>query len=92
MGMSSYVVGIVPADEKFNEMEDLYNACIKNNVSVPQEVWDFFEDEAPDPAGVIVGLPNEAVSEYNSDMQEGFEIDISNLDPKIKIIRFVNSY
>jgi hypothetical protein len=30
--------------------------------------------------------------EYRADMKDGFEIDLSKLDPNIKLIRFVNSY
>ncbi len=92
--MSSHVCAIVPADDKFNEMKAIYDLCTENNVAVPQEVWDFFGGDAPDPTGVIVYLDGntDAVTEYNDDMQEGFEVNIEKLDPKYKIIRFVNSY
>jgi len=95
MGMSSSVAGIVPADDKFNEMKTIWEMCENSNVAIPQEVIDFFDGDRHDPAGVVVYLRSDlggAVSEYNNDMQEGFEVDISRLDPKFKIIRFVNSY
>jgi len=94
MGMSSSVDGIVQADDKFNEMKAIWEMCENTNVAIPQEVVDFFDGERPDDAGVVVWINNnsQAVTEYNDDMQEGFEVDISKLDPKFKIIRFVNSY
>jgi len=95
MGMSTYVCGIVPADEKFHEMKSIYDMCKKTGVEVPQEVWDFFDGDTPDAAGVVVTIDeqnSQAVTYYQADSREGFEVDISKLDPKFKIIRFVNSY
>ena len=96
MGMSTSVAGIVPADAQFNKMKEIWEMCESTGVSIPQEVLDFFDDERPDPAGVVVYLSDNtsesAVQEYNDDMSSGFEVDISKLDPKFKIIRFVNSW
>lgn len=94
MGMSSSVCGVVPADEKFNKMKDIWNMCESTGVAIPDEVVDFFDGERPDDAGVVVWIDRNsaAVTEYNNDMSQGFEVDISKLDPKFKIIRFVNSW
>jgi hypothetical protein len=100
MSMSTYVYGIKPADAKYQEMLGIYNMCIKAKVEIPKEVQKFFGDEDPDPAGVVENLSSNwgksknksAVTPYRADMQEGFEVDLSKLDPNIKILRFVNSY
>ena len=93
MGMSTSVYGIVPADDKFKEMAEVYYACKKAGLDVPEEVEDFFDCEEPDEKGRIVEIESEPfVSEYTDNMKEGFEIDVSKLDPKYKIIRFVNSW
>lgn len=91
MGMSTHVYGIVPADDKYNEMKALYDMCKKNDVSVPDEVWDFFDGDVPDSAGMQTSL-DDASTEFSSDMETGYEVDISKIDPKIKIIRFTNSW
>jgi len=94
--MSTYVYGIVPADEHFKKMKDLYDKCKEMGVSQPKEVMDFFgDDEPPDDSGLLVWMEEGqdlAVVEYFSDGQSGFEIDIAKLDPKIKRLRFVNSW
>lgn len=95
MGMSSYVQGIKPPDETFNKMYDAWDACQKAGVEPPKKVTDYFNDETPDEAGVVVSLDatkKGPVQEFNDDMREGFEIDLRKLPPDIKIIRFVNSY
>jgi len=93
MSMSSSVVGFKPPDAKFKEMLAIWKACEKANVDPPQAVVDFFNDEDPDPSGVMVDIEKlPAVSEYSDEMQEGFEVDIRKLPPDIKIIRFWNSF
>ena len=95
MGMSTSVYGIVPADEKFNQMKKIWEMCEQANVAIPEDVVDFFDGERPDGTGVVIYLNEDtvdAVTEWGADMQSGYEVDISKLDPKIKIIRFANSW
>ena len=93
MSMSTYVYGIVPVDDKYIQMRDIYNTCIKAGVSVPPEVKSFFDHLPPDDKGVIVDLGRHPCqSVYKAEMQEGIEVDISKVPKPIKIIRFVNSY
>ena len=91
MGMSTHVEGIIPADEKYMKMAKIYNDCEDLGVVPPEEVIDFFEGDRPDPTGMSVSL-GDAASEYGADMQEGYEVDVRKLDPRVKIIRFTNSY
>jgi len=96
MGMSTYVYGIVPADEHFKKMKAIYDQCAAMGVSCPPEVLEFFgDDEPPDDSGILVWMEEKqdsALTEYYNDGQSGFEIDIAKLDPKIKKLRFVNSW
>jgi type IV secretory pathway TraG/TraD family ATPase VirD4 len=91
MGMSTHVVGIKPADEKFNQMRSLWEACEKARVTIPLEVVEFFGGETPDEAGVIVDLEN-AVQPWRDDSADGYEVDITKLPKDVKIIRFYNSW
>jgi len=92
MGMSTYVVGIKPPDEKWMKMKAAWEACRVAKIPVPKEIRDFFNDEEPDEAGVVVTLSKPVVKEWKDDMREGFEVDVTKLDPDIKIIRFYNSW
>ena len=93
MSRYSYVVGIVPPDEKFLQMKAVYNACKEAGVPVPNDVDVFFNGEKPDDSGVKISLRGHpSVSEYRADSEDGLEIVISDLPPNVKIVRFVNSY
>lgn len=100
MGMSSYVVGIVPPDETWKKMKAAWDACEAAGIPVPEPVRRFFNGEAPDPAGVVVPLGSawkapeagSAVQPYKGDAADGFEVDLAKLPPHVKRIRFVNSY
>ncbi len=102
--MSTWVIGIKPADDEYNRMLGVWRTCNSAGVSIPQEVRDFFGESAdtttgPDPKGTDDNLiyfegsqPHPSVSEFRADMQEGFEVDLRLLPAHYKILRFVNSY
>lgn len=92
MSMSTCVMGFRPPDEKYEQMKEIWLACKKAKVEIPEEVSDFFEDMDPDDAGIKVGLSKECCREYSGDMEEGYEVDITKLPKDVKIIRFVNSW
>ncbi len=91
MSMSSHVVGFRPPDETFDKMFVVWNTCQEAGVTVPKEVQEFFGWESPDENGIVVDI-KEAVTPYNADYQDGFEVDITKLPKDVKIIRFYNSY
>ena len=98
MGMSTHIIGFKPLDEKFHKMLAAYRACKEAGVPVPKTVSDFFKDEPPDEAGVSVHLGSEhgrcapGVRVWQGDSGGGFEVDLRQLDPDVKILRFYNSW
>ena len=40
MSMSTYAVGVIPADESFRKKKAAYDACIEAEVSPPEELSD----------------------------------------------------
>jgi hypothetical protein len=100
VSMSTYVVGIKPADAKREKMLAAWDACIAAGVPAPDGVHEYFgtdDREELDPAGVKVTIGGGyacagGVSPYSADMEDGFEVDLRKLDPDIKILRFYNSY
>ena len=97
MSMSTYVHGFIPPDDKFQKMLEVYAACKEAGVDVPDKVYNFFNGEPPDPAGVKITLSDtkkfkDAVYEYHDEMQQGYEVDLTKLPKDIKVIRFVNSW
>lgn len=100
MGMSTHVVGIRPADERFKKMLAAYEACVAAGIEPPKSVQEFFNDERPDPSGVIVDLGSyynnngnhASVQIWREDNRDGFEIELDKLPDGIKIVRFYNSW
>jgi hypothetical protein len=102
MGATTCVIGFKPPDEKFKKMLEAYRACELAGIKIPDEVRKFFNDEPPDPTGVKVELRNygapkgseyaRGVKPWEGDCAEGYEIDVRQLDPDIKIVRVYTSY
>jgi hypothetical protein len=92
MSESTHVVGFRPADEKWNKMKAVWNACESAGVEIPKEAMDFFDSVAPgDRPGAEVEL-GEALQEWEDDSRQGYELDVTKLPPDVKVIRFYNSW
>lgn len=89
MGMSTRVVGIKPPDEMRKKMKAIWDACNSAGIDIPKEVNAYFDYDNPDEKGIIVDIKAE---EYEEDMRNGYEVDLTQLDKDIKILRFYNSY
>ncbi len=95
MGMSSYVEGFVPPDAKFKKMKAAFDACQEAGIEVPSEVWEFFDHEPPNAAGVSINIDRFVTEVSPRDTADGYEIDLEALAknmPHVKKIQFVNSY
>jgi uncharacterized protein YfbU (UPF0304 family) len=91
MSMITYVRGIIPADEKYKEMLSIYNACEKAQVTIPEEVMEFFNRGNPNPNGMEIEIKR-SLKEVHEDGCNGFIVDISKLPKNVKLIKFVNSW
>lgn len=95
MGMSMHVSGFKPADQKWNKMKAIWDACYDAQEVVPENVQKFFNGDPPDKSGVRVELDNHecCIDWIDKDAcADGFEIDISKLPNDVKTIRFFCSY
>lgn len=89
MGMSTHLIGIMPADQRFNEMKAIWDACEAGNIAPPEEVYKFFGHERPTANGLTVGID---ARDWCDDYRQGLEIDIADLPPGVKTLRFYNSW
>lgn len=94
MGMSTNVAGIRPPDEKWKQMKAVRDACVAAGVAIPKDVDAFFNDETPDPSGVLLCQSDlgAAVRKWEAQDRNGFEVDVTKLPPGVKIIRFWNRW
>lgn len=91
MSMAVGVYGIIPPSEKWKKMKSVYDACRAADTGIPQEVWTFFNDEPPDPCGVVIEL-DVPRAKGSPDMTNWYEVEIDKLPKDVKIIRFSNSF
>ncbi len=90
MSTNTYLLGFRPATATAEQMRAAKDACLAAGVAPPREVVDFFECRAFETAGERVDLP---VGEGGvTSWCDGIEVDLRQLDPTIKVLRFVNSY
>lgn len=92
--MSTYVIGIMPT-ETFKKMKKVYDTCEEAGVTIPDEVWEFFNHETPNEAGVTVNVDKFVTKLSPHEGADGWEIDIGKLAkelPHVKKIQFINSY
>lgn len=95
MGVSYYVIGIKPADEKYNQMKTIYELCESVGVQVPKEVREFFSGTPPGIRGLETYLseigPDPLVIEDSSEDDYRLIVDLRKLPEDIKILAFVVS-
>ncbi len=91
--MSAMLVisGIIPADEKWNKMKGIYDSCVSMNISVPEEVLEFFDYGKPDDKGREIYL-TDTEYEWHDENYSGYEIELSKIPKDIKYIRVYISY
>jgi hypothetical protein len=92
MGMSTHIVGFMPADQEWDKMLKVFEVCKTAGVAPPEEVARFFGYEDPTgKPGAEVDI-EEHVKEWNDNYRSGFEVVLDGLPDKVKVIRFYNSW
>lgn len=102
MGMSTNLVGVVDTDGDghFLKMVAVGKACDAAGINYPVEFYEWLESMGvSDPSeikdGLTVGLMdriNPRGRIWQSESSAGMEIDVKNIPPNIKTIRFYNSW
>lgn len=92
MGVSTYIEGVIPADEEWRKHLDAWDACKAAGVTPPDELYDYFglESEYQEPSrdGRVVEVPHGRFSDPSRD-RDGFEVSVDRIPEHVKIIRFV---
>ena len=92
MSMSMHVVGYQIADEQWNKMKAVWDACAAVGVYPPEEVLRFFRHEYPkDAPGQDVDI-SDCVSLIKQECSQGYEVALEALPESVRFIRFVCSW
>ena len=91
MGMSTHLTAFKGQDEEWENMKNVYDACQRAGIEVPEEVMTFFNYKKPSIYGATVDIKS-AISEWSTESQEGFEVDLTKIPEGTKFIRFFNAW
>lgn len=93
MSSSMHVVGFKPADDRWQKMKAVWDACSAAKVAAPTAVTLFFNGEDPSDEGVEVSIEkHKCCKKYSEEMREGFDINLADLPADVKVLRFYTSY
>jgi hypothetical protein len=92
MKVHTNVSGYIPPDEKWKKMKEAWDSCKRANVSVPDEVVDFFDGEYPEnKPGMEVDI-EEAVTKLEGCGYCTFSVDVKKLPPNVTQIHLETSW
>jgi hypothetical protein len=89
------VRGLIPPDDKWNKMFQIYSACAALEIAPPNEVLEFFEYRKN--LKTIEALPfiKKQIPHIKGDDQESeiwYEIKVEDIPKDVKVVQFVISY
>ena len=93
--MSTRITGFVsPENENYKKHSKVLIACIEAGIKeLPKETADYFGSKNPEEYLLEEKLETTIIKHgYQKDMEEGFEIIVSEIPKDVHKIRFVNSW
>lgn len=93
MTASVRLLGFGPPDDRWKEMAEVYFACRRAGVTVPDEVESYFDEGAPEPIGKDTDLTH-LTKEWDVPSgwpALGLEIEVSKIPGNIELLRFYYS-
>lgn len=92
--MSIYyeVLGIIPADEKFEKYKKIWELCEEIGASIPNEVMEYFDNEDPEHQSRRRCDISCAVEKITYDTTVAHQVDLEKLPSNVQFIRFECQY
>lgn len=90
MPSSFRVIGFMPPDDDWRKMADVWFACERAGIDIPEKVEAYFDEGAPDPHGQEIDLTH-LTRDWKAPPgwpAEGMEIEVAKIPAKVKILRF----
>ncbi len=97
MGMSTSVVAFRDMGGEFTRMVEVKLFCEAHHVSYPKEVQDYFGSNVIESVETLrdelltVDLGG-ALTEWQDESAQGYEVDVTKLPSEVKTLRFYNSW
>lgn len=98
MSMSTHIQAFIPdQDAEYKRHKIVLLVCSDAKVSLPEETAQYFGSKVADKALLeeklqIMLTKGEHYVDYDEDMCQGFEVDLTKLPKGVTKLRFFNSY
>ncbi len=92
MSMSTYVYGLREADDRHRKLLAIKRACEDAGIEYPPEVARYFVNGKHDTTGDYALAVEVPVEEINDDTRTHYIVDLQQLPPGIRRLRFTNSW
>lgn len=93
MSMSTSIVAFRPADDEWQRMKAVWDACQNAGIPMPEKIKEFFGHEEPNEEGVVVDIQaTGAAVEWNSGNSSGFEVDLKKIEKGVRFVRFYYTF
>lgn len=86
---SIYAIGLITPNEDYLKKAAAYQALKEANIAIPIELSDYFNGEEPNLNGMKTTVQ---YRDYKGYMEDGVEVDLSDLPANVTTIRFYNRY
>ena len=88
MGVSVYIQGIRPFDDRYKKIKAAHDACVEARVSVPKEVSEYLTGTGQNDYGIEVEI-EEAVKDMRGECDEGtiFLVDLTKIPKDVTMLR-----
>lgn len=87
MSVSLNVYAFRAPDAAWLKMRAVWDACEAAGIDPPAEVEEFFDGEAPDPAGVSISLEGR-LREWRGADASGFELSVADIPAGVQTLRW----
>jgi len=95
MGMDVVVLGVRELSMRFDKMMDVKRACDKVEIDYPNELKEYFGDLIHEDGEHLIREMEQVEIEYDegsADMENIYDVDLSDLPDDVYKIRFIIGY
>ena len=86
MSASCFVRGLIEPTEDYKKKYAAFKACEDAGIEIPQQLWEYFNDETPCGDGISTKIPYE---KRTDDGNVTYEVDVSKLPPQVTKVQFI---
>ena len=85
MSADIYIRGIIEPNEEFKKKYAAFVACEEADIDPPEELWEYFNEERPNPSGLTIDIEpiSVRIDEYNI----AYEIDLKSIRSDVSKIQ-----